>query len=180
MNLSTFTSDYDVAFASKRLAMAMDGPWDLPRYNELLKDLDWSVAPLPAGPAKRATIVGGEFLTVFKQCQHPKEAWEFVKWMMKPEVQAMWAMKSGYLPVRRSVQNIPAFRDYLSKNPKYKVFVDELEYGVAQKPIDYGGLEISRQVAEAIEQATTGKIDPKTALDKSAAKSNKLLESFKK
>lgn len=180
LNLSTFTSDFDVAFASKRLAMAMDGPWDLPRFNDLLKNLNWAFAPLPAGPSKQATIVGGEYLTIFKQSEHPKEAWVFLKWMIKPETQAMWAMKSGYLPIRKAVIKIPAFQDYLKKNPNYKVFVDEMEYGQAQRSIDYGGLQITRYIGEAIERATTGKIDPKTALDESAAKSNLVLKSSKK
>lgn len=30
LNLSSFTVDYDVAFASQRVAMSMDGPWNLP------------------------------------------------------------------------------------------------------------------------------------------------------
>ncbi|MHB8581328.1 MAG: ABC transporter substrate-binding protein [Ignavibacteriaceae bacterium] len=179
LNLNTFTSDFDVAFASQHLAMAMDGPWDLPRFADLLKNLDWAFAPLPAGPVKKATIVGGEYLTIFKQSKHPKEAWEFIKWMIKPETQAMWAMKSGYLPIRRDVLKIPAFQEYLKKNPNYKVFVDELDYGQAQRSIDYGGLQITRNLAESLEEATTGKIDPKKALDESAAKSNKILQSFK-
>ena len=58
LKLNVFTTDFDVAFASKHLAMAMDGPWNLPRYRKILKDIDWGFAPLPAGPQKSATIVG--------------------------------------------------------------------------------------------------------------------------
>ncbi|HEX2963723.1 MAG TPA: extracellular solute-binding protein [Ignavibacteriales bacterium] len=180
LHLSTFTSDYDVAFASRHLAMAMDGPWNLPRYNDILKNLNWAFAPLPAGPNKQATIVGGEYLAIFKQSQHPDAAWEFVKWMTKPEVQAFWAMKSGYLPIRHAVKNVPEFQEYLNKNPNFKVFVDQMEVGVAQKSIDYGGLQITRHIAEAIEKSTVGKMDVKKALDESADKSNRLLSSYSK
>ncbi len=48
-------------------------------YEELLKDIDWAFAPLPAGPAKKATVVGGEYLAIFKQSKFPKEAWKFIK-----------------------------------------------------------------------------------------------------
>jgi len=95
LNLRTFTTDYDVAFASKLVAMAMDGPWNLPRFDRMLKNLNWSMAPLPIGPEKSATIVGGEYLVVFKQSEHPDEAWTFIKWIIQPEVQARWSMKSG-------------------------------------------------------------------------------------
>lgn len=176
LSLDVFTSDYDVAFASGNLAMAMDGPWNLPRYEEILKDMDWAFAPLPAGPVKRATIVGGEYLAIFKQSEHPDEAWEFVKWIIKPEVQAKWAMTSGYLPIRKAVNDVPEFKKYLEEHPNFKVFVDQMEYGQAERPIDYGGMEIMRHIANAIEQATVGNYDVKEALNKAAALSNKVLD----
>lgn len=176
--LSSFTSDYDMAFVSKQLAMAMDGPWSLPRYKELMKNLNWSFAPLPAGPSQKATIVGGEYLAIFKESKHPDEAWEFVKWITSPETQAKWSMTSGYLPIRRSVSKLPEFQKYLSENPNFKVFVDQMEYGKAERSIDNGGMQITRYIGEAIEGVTIGSKDPRTILKESADKSNKLLKSF--
>jgi ABC-type glycerol-3-phosphate transport system substrate-binding protein len=176
LRLDVFTPDYDVAFASKNLAMAMDGPWNLPRYNEILKNMDWGFAPLPAGPEKRATIVGGEYLAIFKQSKNPDEAWAFLKWIIEPEVQAKWAMTSGYLPIRRAVLEVPEFQKYLKENPNFKVFVDEMEYGQAERPIDYGGMEIMRHMADAIEKATVGKQDVRKALNEGAELSNKVLD----
>ena len=179
LNLSAFTVDYEVAFASKQLAMALDGPWNLPRWRAI-KGLDWSIAPLPAGPAKRATIVGGEYLAIFRQTQHPREAWTFVKWMTRPDVQAFWSMKSGYLPIRRATADIPAYREFLNQNPGLRTYVDQLQVSQAPSPVDYFGLRISRHLAEAIEKATLGKADPKTVLDEAAATSDALLETVTK
>jgi multiple sugar transport system substrate-binding protein len=179
LNLGTFTIDYEVAFASKQLAMALDGPWNLPRWRQV-KGLDWSIAPLPAGPAKRATIVGGEYLAIFKQSQHPKEAWTFVKWMTRPDVQAFWSMRSGYLPIRKAVSGTPAYKAFLAENPNLKAYVDQLQVSQAPSPVDFHGLRISRHLAEAIEKATLGKADPKTVLDEAATKSNALLQSVGK
>ena len=174
VDMKTFTIDYEVAFASKTLAMGLDGPWNLPRWRAM-KDLDWSIAPLPAGPAKRATIVGGEYLAIFRQSEHPKEAWTFVKWMLRPDVQAQWSMTSGYLPVRHAVSQLKVYQDYLATNPELKTFVDQLEVGQSPSPIDFNGLKISRSLSEAIEKATLGNADPKTVLDEAAAKSDALL-----
>ena len=160
--------------------MALDGPWNLPRYKELLKNLNWAFAPLPAGPYKSATVVGGEYLAIFKQSAHPEEAWKFIKWMIQPQIQAFWSIKSGYLPIRHAVLKVPEFQNYLDENPNFRVFVEQMEVGQAQRPIDYGGLEISRHLAEAIEEATTGNADVKKSLDESAIKSNKILLSSKK
>jgi ABC-type glycerol-3-phosphate transport system substrate-binding protein len=175
LNLRNFTTDFDVAFVSNHLAMAMDGPWNLPRYKDLLKNIDWAVAPLPQGPAKKATIVGGEYLAIFKQSKHPDAAWEFIKWMIQPETQAMWSMKSGYLPIRHEALNVPEFKAYLDKNPNFKVFVEQMEYGQAQRQLDYGGLEVSRNIAEAIEKATIGRMDAAQSLKESARKSNEII-----
>ncbi|HNW59131.1 MAG TPA: ABC transporter substrate-binding protein [bacterium] len=175
LKLSTYTTDYDVAFASQRLAMALDGPWNLPRYKTLLQNFDWGFAPLPQGPKQKATIIGGEYLTIFKQSKNPAAAWKFIKWIIQPQNQAYWAMKSSYLPINRKVLEVPEFQAYLAANPNFKVFVDELEYSMASRPIDYNGLQITRHVAEALERATVGKIDPATALRESSAKSNALL-----
>lgn len=178
--LSTFTSDFDMAFVSKQLAMAMDGPWSLPRYKDLMKNLNWAFAPLPAGPNKKATIVGGEYLAIFKQSKHPNEAWEFIKWVISPEAQAQWCMSSGYLPIRRAVSDIPDFQKHLDQNPNYKVFVDQMEVGQAERSIDYGGMQITRFIGEAIESVTLGNKDPQSALKESADKSNNLLQSFRR
>jgi ABC-type glycerol-3-phosphate transport system substrate-binding protein len=177
LNLRSFTSDFDVAFASERLAMTMDGPWNLPRYETLLKNIDWAFAPLPAGPSRQATVVGGEYLAIFKQTKNPDAAWTFLKWLIQPEVQAFWAMQSGYLPIRHAVLDVPEFQEYLKENPNFAVFVHQMDVGYVQKPIDYGGLEITRNIAEAIEKATIGNTDAKKALDEAAAKSNKVLQS---
>ena len=180
LKLRSFTSDFDVAFASNRLAMSMDGPWNLPRYKDLLKNLDWAFAPLPTGPVKQATVVGGEYLAIFKQSKHPDEAWQFLKWIIQPEIQAFWAMKSGYLPIRHAVLKVPEFQKYLVDNPNFKVFVEQMEVGQAQRPIDYGGLEITRHIAQAIENATIGNQDVREALREAAEKSNRLLNSVNK
>jgi multiple sugar transport system substrate-binding protein len=174
LHLSSFTIDYEVAFASRKLAMSLDGPWNLPRWRQI-KGLEWEIAPLPAGPAKRATIIGGEYLAIFRQSQHPAEAWRFLKWMLRPDVQAFWSMKSGYLPVRKAVSADPVYEKFLRENPPLKVYVDQLQVAQAPSPIDFHGLRISRHLAEAIEKATLGNADPKAVLDEAAAQSDALL-----
>jgi len=177
--LNMFTTDFDVAFASKHLAMAMDGPWSLPRYKELMKNLDWAFAPLPQGPHKKATIIAGEFLAIFKQSSHPREAWTFLKWMIRPDVQAFWAMKSGYLPIRRAVKNISEFQNYLQQEPNFRVFVDQLDVGEAERPMDFGGIEIQQSLAEAIEKATVGKMAVPIVLNEGVLKAQAVLDSYK-
>jgi multiple sugar transport system substrate-binding protein len=179
MNFSRFTIAHDIGFASRHLAMVMDGPWNLPRYRSM-KDIDWAVAPLPAGPNGRATYVAGEHLAIFRQSAHPREAWTFVKWVLRPEIQASFSMKSGYLPVRRSTLSLKVYRDFLAGDPAMKAFVDQMTTGKSRRPLDYHRMEVNHFLAEAIEKATLGKMDPKTVLDDAAARSNALLRPEKR
>ncbi len=178
MNFKTFSLAHDIAFFSQHLAMVMDGPWNLPRYRKLT-NVDWAVAPLPAGPVKRATYLAGEHLAIFKQSRHPQEAWKFVKWILKPEVQAMFSIKSGYLPVRKSALNLKSYQQYLYTDPALKAFVDQMSYGQAREAIDFYRIEINQALAEAVEKSLAGGMDPKTTLDEAAAKSNKFLKKVK-
>lgn len=175
LNFSRYGLGHDVGFASQNLAMILDGPWDLPRFRQM-RNIDWAVAPLPAGPAGRATYIAGEHLALFKQSAHPAEAWAFVKWMIRPDVQAMFSMASGYLPIRRSVLDRPQYKEFLSRDPAMKAFVDQLVWGRGRHPIDYHRVELNQYIAEAIEQATLGKQDPKTVLDEAVRKANTLLQ----
>jgi multiple sugar transport system substrate-binding protein len=166
-----------VAFASGQASMIMDGPWNLPRYPRLLSNIDWGVAMLPAGPEKRATVVAGEFLAVFRQTQHPEAAWSFLEWMIRPDVQAFWSRESGYLPIRASAEDVGDFQAFLAENPGHRAFVEQMEYAQAQRPMDFHTLEIQRHLAVALERATVGDRDPAEVLREAASVSNRLLAS---
>lgn len=174
LNAGGFGLAHDVGFASSRLAMVLDGPWNLPRYKEM-KNLDWAIAPLPAGPVGRATYLAGEHLAIFRGSEHPEETWVFVKWVTSPEVQAEFSAASGYLPVRKSTLTLDNYVEHLRTDPGLQAYVGQMGVGRARRPIDYGHVEINRHIAEAIEQALVGDADPKTVLDEAARKSNLLL-----
>ncbi len=173
---SRFGLAHDLAFSSGHVAMILDGPWNLPQYRQV-KNFEWAVAPLPAGPVQKTTYIAGEQLAIFKQSKHPHEAWTFVKWLLEPRIQSMFSMASGYLPVRRAVLQRPEFQDHLRTDPALKAFVDQMRLGRARRPIDVHRVEINRFLAEAIESAVRGRMAPQEALDEAAAKANALLRS---
>lgn len=165
---------HDAEFIGGHVSMIMDGPWDLPTFRRLAH-IDWGVAPLPAGPEGRVTYLAGEHLAIFTSTEHPDEAWTFVKWVSQPEVQAFFSAESGYLPVRRSTLDLPAYQADLADDPALKAFVDQMPLGRARRPIDFYHVEINQHIAEAIENTLIGREDPREALRASAEKSNALL-----
>ncbi|CAN5593888.1 ABC transporter substrate-binding protein [soil metagenome] len=176
-NQRSFTTEYQSAFVSGQGAMMLDGPWSIPNYPRLLRNMDWGIAPLPAGPTKRATVVGGEYLAIFRQSENPDAAWTFIRWMTRPDVQAFWSERSGYLPTRQSVLEVPSYQAYLDDNPALRAYVEQMAYSQAQRPIDFHPLEIQREIAMAIERATVGGEDPQVALSRAATNANALLSS---
>ena len=174
LNIRNFSMTHDLAFASGTTAMIMDGPWDLPRFREINK-FEWAVAPLPAGPARQVTYLAGEHLAIFKQSPRADAAWRFVKWVIQPENQALFSMKSGYLPVRQSTLEMPEYQAYLATDPALKSFVDQMAMAETRRPMDFYRVEINQYLAEAIEKATVGGMDPRTVLDEAATKANALL-----
>jgi multiple sugar transport system substrate-binding protein len=175
MGAPSYSLGHDAAFASQYIAMVMNGPWDLPRFRNL--DFDWGVAPLPQGPAGAATYFDGEHLAIFRRSQHPEAAWTFVKWMLRPDVQAFFSERSGYLPVRRSVLDLPEYRAYLDRDPGLRAFVEQIPTARSREAIDYHKVALNRHVAEAIERTIVGGVDPARALSEAADKSNRLLQS---
>ena len=173
-----FTLTHDLGFISNTIAMIMDGPWDLPELREI-NNFEWGVTYLPAGPVKRVTYLAGEHLAVFKQSKNPEEAWKFIKWIISPEEQAKFSEESGYLPIRKSVLELPQYREFLEHDSAMKSFVEQIEISQARASIDYFRVEINQNIAQAVEKAIIGNVDIKTALNEAAEKSNELLQTVK-
>ncbi len=55
-----------------------------------------------------------------------------------------------YLQYAEQFQNFGVSKDFTGKS-KLQVFVDQMEYGQAERSIDYGAMQITRHIGEAIE-----------------------------
>lgn len=177
LNFSNYSFTHDMGFASGSLSMIMDGPWDLPTFRKI-KDFDWGITFLPEGAQGKATYLAGEGLAIFKQSENPEAAWTFIKWIAKPEVQAMFSMQSGYLPIRKSVLELEQYKAFLENDKAMKSFVEQIPFARERPKFEKYYININQNIAEAIEKTIIGNMDPKQALDEAAAKSNKLLNDY--
>jgi ABC-type glycerol-3-phosphate transport system substrate-binding protein len=96
--------------------------------------------------------------------------------MLDPETQARFSMRSGYLPVRKSVLDRKDYVAFLSTDPALKAFVEQMAMGRARDPIDRKRIEVNRALAGAIEKATLGKGDPASCLHDAAVEADALLQ----
>lgn len=174
LNFSNYSFTHDMGLASGSISMIMDGPWDLPTFRKM-KNIDWAVASLPEGPKGKATYIAGESLAIFKQSKNPYAAWTFVKWVTQLEIQEMFSISSGYLPVRKSVLEKDSYKAFLESDLAMKCFVEQIKIARQRPTIDRFYVNINQFIATAIEQTLIGNRSPKESLDEAAEKSNRLL-----
>jgi multiple sugar transport system substrate-binding protein len=91
---------------------------------------DWGFAPLP-GHLRRGGLIYGTSVVMFKSASERKRraAWEFIRWFNSPEIQVRWALRTGYLPVRKSCLEVRDMKDELKRNPSVGRIVRQIEEG---------------------------------------------------
>lgn len=115
----------------------------------------FAVAPMPAGKAGRASVLGGWYLGISKQTQHRQDAIAFLKYMLSPKVQSERAIQGGYLPAVRSLYGDPAVLNVIPP-----VFA-ATSGGVVRRPAALAGGNydrVSRAYAHGVHLILTGRV----------------------
>ena len=92
--------------------MIEQGPWG---RNQIAKDINWGVAPLPVGPqAKGAgTLLITDSLAVFKGTGVEDQAIDLAKWLTNPENQFTYEKTHGLTPLRP----VAGVKDLVKEDP---------------------------------------------------------------
>ncbi len=161
-------------FEKGQIAMTLASTARLSYYVQALGD-NLGIAPLPAGPAGRATGVGGANLAVMASCRDKPAAWTFIAWMTSSEVNLRWSAATGYLPLRRSVVASEAYQQYLLSEPRARVILDQMSVARARPNIP-AYAAASREIGLAIEEALFTGADPAAALAAAAERVDQILD----
>lgn len=130
---------------------------------------------------RRQVPIGGSVLSIMSASSKEKQAaaWKFIKYMTSPESNVYFVQKSGYMPTSPAAAESPEMKDFMAKNPNFKVAVDQLQYVRPQASIISvpEATEIFRQL---VEKLVVGNVDPATALkDATASLTKAYNETFK-
>ncbi len=92
--------------------MIVTGPWNLGEFRRRLPaELQdaWATAPLPGpdGAGLGVSLAGGSSLVVFRSSRHQDAAWQFVEYLLRPEVQRRFYQLTGDLPACREAWAAP-------------------------------------------------------------------------
>jgi len=141
---------------------------------------DWGVAYLPA-QAKQLVATGGGQLVIMKGVpeNRQKAAWEFVKWMTKPEQAARWSRITGYVAVNVKSFDVPEMAAYVADFPFAVVAREQLQYAVGEPPKTHSARQIAKLMSDTIEGVLAGKITPKDGMATLQTDSEKVLAAYK-
>ncbi|GGE31791.1 ABC transporter substrate-binding protein [Pullulanibacillus camelliae] len=164
-------SDAQDPFLTGQISMQVNVTGTVEQIKKFKPDLNYGVAPIPTPTGKDFTTWSGGFsLIIPKGAKHPKQAWEFLKYLGSPEGQKLYCGTSkGDLSVIDSVN-----QDLFKDDPIMMQFVDLLKTSHNRPSISQGQL-LWNELDSAVDKAIHGKGDPKSLLEKANKKVNDAL-----
>ena len=181
-NFGTNWDDIRAAFQSGKVAMYMDSSAGV---RGIIDNAPFEVGaafiPYADEVDRQGVAIGGASLWMSKGIAEieQKAAWEFMKYLTTPEVQAEWHLSTGYFAINPAAYEEESVKQAWEEMPQLKVTVDQLQS--TEPSIATQGALISvfpesrQQIVTALENLYQG-MDPKEALDQAAEGTNRAIE----
>ncbi|AKP67974.1 ABC transporter substrate-binding protein [Companilactobacillus ginsenosidimutans] len=141
--------------------------------------------PHPDGQKANGVAIGGAALWIGND--KPKDvqqgAYEFIKYALKPEVQAQWQKDTGYLALNKDSQKTKILQDLYAKNPVAKVPGQQLAAATPNyfnSGILMEGMQLARQKEEIAMETVYNGGDIKKALAEADKAINESLQTSNK
>ena len=138
---------------------------------------------MPGPVAPPTALVGGAavYVTEGKSDLEAAAAWDFMQYMVSPQVQAQFASDTGYVPVRDDALDIEPAASLYRDDPRFRVAYDQL-VKTTDSPASLGPIlgpqrEIRSITANAVAEIFNGG-DVQSSLTSAAEQSNALLANY--
>ncbi|NQX34754.1 ABC transporter substrate-binding protein [Herbiconiux sp. VKM Ac-2851] len=112
----------------------------------------------------------GPGLMINSDTENPDLAWQFIDYMLSPEVSTEYTEGTGSIPVRASAVD----SDYATGSPVISMFLSQTEHLVAN-PNVVGWTQVRDSLDKELEQALNEASPAQDALDRAAAEADKIL-----
>jgi multiple sugar transport system substrate-binding protein len=110
-------------YVTKKFAMVLWGPWA--KRLVVNAGVELGAAPIPRGPAGSFSLIGGQHLGVYKGSENKRLAYEFIRYLLRKEVQLLRFDKLGTIPTNKEVYAIVSSPNY-RKDPISEVVLRQL------------------------------------------------------
>lgn len=162
------------AFKKETAAMYPYGRW-LSQFQDA--KFRWNVAPLPKG-RQAATVLIWLAYGIAANARHKEEAWEFLKFLITPEIQAVNTAEGQALSALPELEQLPMFQNAPPRG-HYGVFAGGIPYAHPVPYADNNG-PISTAIWNALYPVWLGKTTAKQAMDSIAGRVENLLKASAK
>jgi multiple sugar transport system substrate-binding protein len=166
-------------FLLEKKATHFSGPWEVAAIRKFAPQMDFGVAPVPVPDDHRGPVYTyGDYkdISIFSTTTHPKEAWEFVKFLVTAEHDLLLLRICDQIPVRIDLLENPLFAEYFRENPAMTGFARQAVYtrGMDDAP---DLKEIFDAIAQEYEScAVYGRIGPSDAIRDAVGRTNLIVE----
>ncbi|HVR88136.1 MAG TPA: ABC transporter substrate-binding protein [Candidatus Limnocylindria bacterium] len=172
--------DYQTDFGSGRVLFVPESSSGRPFYKLSFKQpINWSITSIPqTDPAKPRTVQYGANIIVFKSTPEKQLAsWLFVKWFTEKDQTADWAIKSGYMAVRKSAAETDILKASWGKDDPQGKQAFELIGTSIPEPNARGQQDIRTVIEDLLTAVAAGKVtDIDKAVKDAGAKANQILK----
>lgn len=139
-----------------------------------------------AAGAPQNSIIGGATLWVLRD--RPREEYKgvakFFAYLSRPEVQAEWHQRTGYLPITRAAFDLSRAQGFYDRNPGAAISIEQITLHPPtdnSKGLRLGSFTLIRDVIEdELEAAFAGRKSAQAALESAGARGNRLLRQFER
>ncbi len=150
------------AMARGELVMHLNWPFVMSLYaSEDLAPERFRAAPLPNGPAGRATVLGGGYVAIPTNAPHRDDAVALVRFLLSKPTQERFARELGWFSARRDIPfggGAPLLDGYAEMSREVRPRPERADYP-----------EISRQWQRAFRRVVFDGVSPQQALDEGQA-----------
>jgi ABC-type sugar transport system, periplasmic component len=150
-------------FLAGKVAMEIQGVWMYNFLDKFAPSMPWGAAPFPsAAPLRNVTLVESDVIVIPRGAKHPREAFEFLAYLQRPENLEKLNLGQRKFPPLRKISE-----EFLRRhpNPNIRVFID-LAASPNAKSVPSIPIwnEYKSELLVAYEQVFSGKLTPEEAL----------------
>jgi len=138
-------------FLNSIVATRFVGPWEISHAEKFKPEgFEYDFAPVPRPKGSTGpTYTYGDYksIVIFSNTKHPKETWEFAKFLVSRENDLKLLEMTNQLPLRKNLLRDSVFVPYFERNPLMKRFAHQARYC---RGVDYS--PVLKEIFDAISQ----------------------------
>lgn len=174
------------AFLSGKVSMYIDSSAGIQQLTELA-NFEIGSAYVPSENGEFTGVpIGGASLWITNSVSDEKQAaaWDFVKYAVSKESQALWASSTGYYSVNKEAYDLDLLKKDLEKTPQKLVAVNEIKD--TQKTAATSGAivgvfpELRKVMTDSMEKVYVGREKIDKIIDKMVKESDRIVKRYNK